>query len=42
MLVLIVFLAFFLPLMGLSLLVVLALDKFVFQRFGWLQAPRGS
>ena len=42
MLSLIVFLAFFLPLMGLSLLFVLALDKFVFQRFGWLQAPRDS
>lgn len=42
MLVVIVFLGFFLPLMGLSLLVVLVLDKLVFQRFGWLQAPEGS
>ena len=42
MLVVIVFLAFFLPLMGLSLLVVLLLDKLVFQRLGWLQAPEGQ
>jgi len=39
MLILVVVLALFLPLMGASLLLVLLLDKLVFQRFGWLQAP---
>ena len=42
MIIVILFLGFFLPLMGLSLLVVLILDKLIFQRFGWLQAPEGN